>query len=185
MKVGDDRVDGDAPARDRDRPSGRSGRTRDCEAARARLEVELERDRLLADRAVRADGEHGLGREPEVLAGRHVEVRRRPAQVAELDAVARSASAASSGSSGDELVQAALDVEAGCDAVLQQVAPRRREAPALRRDADERRRRARRQRFRDRADDRDAVRRLARPRRVEHGDRRMRAVVEDARAVFP
>ncbi len=43
---------------------------------------------------------------------------------------------------GDELVQAALDVEAARDAALQELAPRRREAAALRRDADERRRRA-------------------------------------------
>ena len=50
---------------------------------------------------------------------------------------------------GEELVQAVLDVEAVLDAGAQQLAPRGREAAALRRDADERRRRPERQRLLD------------------------------------
>ena len=60
-EVGDDRVDGDAPACDRDpRLSGRHEDGR--EPAPARLEVELDRDRLLPDRAVRADREDDRSR---------------------------------------------------------------------------------------------------------------------------
>ena len=58
---------------------------------------------------------------------------------------------------GDELVQAALDVEPGGDARLQELAPGRREAATLRRDADDRDRRLERQRVVDRTDDRDAL----------------------------
>ena len=108
------------------------------EAAAARLEVELERDRLLADRAVGADGQRDPRRDLEVLAGRDVQVGRRLAQVAQLDAVlARELDQLRV--LGDELVQAALEVEAGRDRLLQQLAPGRREAAALRGDADERR----------------------------------------------
>ena len=39
---------------------------------------------------------------------------------------------------GQELVKPALDVEAGRDARLQELAPRRREAATLRRDTDDR-----------------------------------------------
>ena len=73
----------------------------------------------------------------EVLAGRHVQAGRRLAQVAQLDAVARR-ELDELRVVGDELVQAVLDVEARRDAALQQLAPRRREAPAAVRDADER-----------------------------------------------
>ena len=55
-EVGDDRVDRDAPAGDRD--ARLAGRDEDrLEPAPARLEVELDRDRLLPDRAVGADRE--------------------------------------------------------------------------------------------------------------------------------
>ena len=85
-EVGDDRVDGDAPAGDRD--AGLTRRHEDRrEAPRARLEVELDGDGLLADRAVRADGEDDLRVDLEVRPGRDVEPRRRLAQVAQRDAV--------------------------------------------------------------------------------------------------
>ena len=60
MKVGDDRVDGDPPAGDRDpRLAGRDELAR--EAAPLCLGIELERDGHLPDRAVRADEEHDVG----------------------------------------------------------------------------------------------------------------------------
>ena len=73
--------------------------------------VELERDGHLPDRAVGADGEHDLRAVRQVLAGRRVEAGGRLAQVAELDAVPRG-ERRELGVVGDELVQAALDVEA-------------------------------------------------------------------------
>ena len=57
----------------------------------------------------------------------------------------------------DELVQPALEVEPGCEAVLEQIAPRRRKAPALRRDTDERGRRPEGQCFGDGRDDRESL----------------------------
>ena len=86
---------------------------------------------------------------------------------------------------GDELVQAALEVEARFDRLLQELAPGRREASSLRGDADERRGRAVLEGVRDRSDDRDALVGLARSLRVEDRDGRGRAVVDDARIVFP
>ena len=72
---------------------------------------------------------------------------------------------------GDELVQAALDVEPGRDARLQEVAPGRREAAALRRDADDGdgrlEREARRRRFR-----RSGSPRAPRRRAASRGSRR-------------
>src|SRR5437868_12207058 len=83
-EIGDDGVDGDPPARDRD--PRLAGRDEDrAETAAASFEVELERDGFLADRAVGADGEHDARRDAEVLAGRDVESLGRPAQVAQLD----------------------------------------------------------------------------------------------------
>ena len=77
-EVGDDGVDGDPPARDRD--PGLAGRDEHRgETAPPGLEVELERDGLLSDRAVGADGQGDLRRELEVLAGRDVQIRGRPA----------------------------------------------------------------------------------------------------------
>src|SRR5512133_1623802 len=82
-EVGDDGVDSDAPAGDRDaRLAGRHELR--LQATGAGFAVELDRDRLLPDRAVRADCEHGLRGDAEVLAGRDVQVGRRLAQVAEL-----------------------------------------------------------------------------------------------------
>jgi len=87
-EVGDDRVDGDPPAGDRD--SGLPGRDEDGpQTALLRLAVELERDGHLPDRAVGADGEHDPGVELQVLAGRDVEAVRGLAQVVQLDLVAR------------------------------------------------------------------------------------------------
>ena len=86
-EVGDDRVHGDPPARDRN--PGLAGRDEDGgEASAPGLEVELERDGLLADRAVGADGEGDLRRDQEVLAGGDVQLGGRLAQVAQLDVVA-------------------------------------------------------------------------------------------------
>src|SRR5919198_4514897 len=113
-EVGDDGVDGDPPARDRD--SGLAGWHEDgLQAPAARLEVELERDGLLADRAVGADGEDNPRRDLEVLAGGHVQAFRHAAKVAELDVVL----ARQLGELGvvyEELVEAVLDVEPGLDA---------------------------------------------------------------------
>ena len=103
----------------------------------------------------------------------------RPAQVAELDAVSRS-ELGQLRVVGDELVQAVLEIEALRDAALQQLAPRGREAATLRRDADERGRRVEAERVVDAPDDRDAVVRLSRARRVEDRDDRLGAVREDA-----
>ena len=85
-EVGDDRVDGDPPARDRDARLARRHEDRG-EPAPPRLEVELDRDRLLPDRAVGADGEDDLRVDLEVGAGRDAQALGRLAQVAELDAV--------------------------------------------------------------------------------------------------
>src|SRR4029079_9373876 len=86
QEVRDDCIDRDAPARDRDsRLAGRDEPR--LEAARPGLAVELNGDRLLADRAVGADGQDGLRVEPEVLAGGNAEVGRRFPQIAELDAL--------------------------------------------------------------------------------------------------
>src|SRR5262249_39082941 len=85
-EVGDDRVDGDPPAGDRDArlPGGNEDRP---EAATLCLAVELQRDRHLPDRAVGADGEEDTGVESEIRAGRHVQTGGRLAEVAELHPV--------------------------------------------------------------------------------------------------
>ena len=138
-EIGDDGVDGDPPARDRDAGLA-GGHEHRLEPAPARSAVELERDGHLPDRAVGADGEHDVRVDLEVGAGRDAQPGGRPAQVAQLDAVRRR-QARELGVEGQELVQAVLDVETGGDRVAQQHAPLGREAAALRRDADERRRR--------------------------------------------
>ena len=139
-EVGDDRVDRDPPARDRDpRLAGRHELAAD--AAAARLAVELERRRS-SSRSRSRSRRSRIDVAPcvEVLAGRHVQTREAACAGRAARRRAR-ARAPQLGVVGDELVQAVLDVEPGRDAVLQQLAPRRREAPALRRDADERGRR--------------------------------------------
>ena len=163
-EVRDDRVHGDPPAGDRD--PGLAGRDEDArQPAAARLEVELERDRLLPDRAVGADGQDDPRRDLQVLAGRDVQVGRRLAQVAQLDAVlARERDQLLV--LADELVQPALEVEPGRDRLLQQLAPGGREAAALGGDADDRGRRPVLQALLDGGDDRDALV-ASRPARVE------------------
>src|SRR5581483_12387868 len=74
-EVGDHRVDGDPPAGDRDPGLSRRNEDRPLAAA-PRLEVELERDGHLPDRAIRADGEHDRAGHVEDLAGRRGEIRR-------------------------------------------------------------------------------------------------------------
>ena len=85
-EVGHDRVDGDPPPRDRDSRLARRHEDRAL-AAPARLEVELERDGHLPDRAVRADRQNDRAWHCEVLARRSREVGGRPAQVAQLHPV--------------------------------------------------------------------------------------------------
>ena len=182
-EVGDDRVDGDPPACDRHPRLAR-------------------RHELAADAAARASRSSSsetvifpiAQSEPtvrivvagmrEVLARRHVQARRRLAQVTQLDVVL-TCQRDQLVIVRDELVQAALDVEPGADRVLQQVAPRRREATALRRDADERRRRLERAARRPPSDDRQAVVGLTRPRRVEDRDHVLRPVADHAAPVLP
>ena len=72
QEIGDDRVDRDAPARDRDPGLPRRHEDR-TQPALSRLAVELERHGHLADRAIGADREHDLRVELEVLAGRNVQ----------------------------------------------------------------------------------------------------------------
>ena len=88
-EIGNDRVDGDAPAGDGDAglPCRYEDRTK---TASARLEVELERDGHLSDRAVRADGEDDRAGDIEDLAGRRRQVGRRAAQVASSTPLASS-----------------------------------------------------------------------------------------------
>ncbi len=80
---------------------------------------------------------------------------RRLAEVAQLDA-ALSRECSQLVVFRQELVQAVLDVEAGVDALLEEGTPGRREAAALRRDADERGRRRVPQRVVDGADERES-----------------------------
>ena len=58
------------------------GTNSERDPARAGLAVELERDRHLPDRAVRADGQHDRAVDLEVRAGRHVEAGRRAPEIA-------------------------------------------------------------------------------------------------------
>ena len=150
----------------------------------AGLPVELDGDRLLADRAVRADGEDDLRVDLEVRAGRDVDVLGRPAEVAELHA-AGARELRQLRVVGEELVQPALDVEACLDALAEQRPPRGRKAAALRGDADDRGRRLEGEGLGDRGDDRRAVHRLPRPRRVDDRDCRVRRVVKDAPRRLP
>ena len=166
-----------SPSRQSRSPSVRSARRR----TRARvcgLEIELDRDRLLADRAVRADGEDDARVALEVRSGRHAEPVGRLAQVAQLNA-ARSCELRQLGVLGDELVQAALDVEPCCDARLQKVAPRGREATSLGRDARRSRRSARTEAHRRPSRRSGSPRALPRPLRVEDRHDRIGPVADD------
>jgi hypothetical protein len=82
-------------------------------------------------------------------------------------------------------VEAVLDVEAGRDAGLEEHAPGGREPPAGGRDADERRRRVVGERLLDRADDREALLGLPRPRRVEDRDDLLGPVAKHAARGLP
>ena len=153
-EVGDDGVDRDPPARDRDPglPRGHEDRP---DAAPARLEVELERDRHLPDRAVRADGEHDRARAREVLAGRGREIGGRAAEVAELHPMrlrrARAAPGRRRGRrAGRSRCRGPLDA-------LPAARSRRAGTATLRRDAHERRVRIEPQGVLDALHDRNAV----------------------------
>ncbi len=177
-EVGDDGVDRDAPAGDRD--PGLPGRDEPrLDPARPGGAVELERHRHLPDRAVGADGEDVPRRLLQVGARGHVEVCGGSPQVAELHALL-GREPAQLLVVGEELVQAVLDVEPVPDRALQQLAPRGREPSSGRRDADERRRRLEAERVLDRAHDRHAALRLPRARRVEQRDHRPLPVREHA-----
>jgi hypothetical protein len=147
--------------------------------AAASLQVELEGDRLLPDRAFGAHRVDDRRGHEKVLAGRHGQAGGRPAQVAQLDSVA-------AGKCRQliivvhELVQAALDVQAGGDASLQQLAPLRREASALRGDAHERSIWPECERLVERLDDGDTVEPRAEPLRVEQADDVVAPVADDA-----
>ena len=136
-EVGDDRVDRDPPPGDRDPGlAGRDELARDpaplAPRRRARARRSSSRSRSRSRPSARPSSRASGSRRRDVEAGRRL------AQVAQLDAVPRRESG-QLGIVGDELVQAVLDVEPVRDAALQQLAPGRREAAALRRDADERR----------------------------------------------
>ena len=135
-EVGDDGVDRDPPARDRDPRLARRDELA-ADPARLRLAVELERDCHLSDRAVGPDHEDRSRAVRQVFAGRHIETGGRLAEIAQLDA-ALSRECSQLVVFRQELVQAVLDVEAGVDALLEEGTPGRWEAAALRRDADER-----------------------------------------------
>src|SRR5919106_2940185 len=177
-EVRDDRVDGDPPAGDSD--PGLPCRDEDrLEPAPARLEIELDGDRLLADRAIRAHGEDDHGIDLEVRPRGHVEAVGRPPQVAEGDAVT-SCQLQELRVLRDELVEAALDVETLRDAALQQLPPGGREAPALRRDPDDRDGGAEAKRVVHGADDGDALVGLARSLRVEDRHDWIGAIANDS-----
>jgi len=76
-------------------------------------------------------------------------------------------------------VEAALDVEPGADALLQELAPLGREATALRRHTHDRNRGSERERVLDRPDHGNAVVLLPCSPRVEDRDDRVRAVADD------
>ena len=154
------------------------GTNSDATPRRFASRVEFDRDRHLSDREVGPDREHDPRRYVEVRAGRHVQIRRRLAQVARLDLVlARELDEVGVG--GQELVQAVLDVEPFGDARADLLAERRREASARGGDADERSVRVEAERVVDGADDREAFP-VPRALRVEQRDNLLRRVAHDA-----
>ena len=136
-EVRDDGVDRDPPAGDRD--PGLAGRHEQrAEAARARLEVELERDGHLPDRAVGADGEddrrrHARGSRPSRSRGRAAAGAGRAARPR-----AAPRARASSGSSARKTCSPFSTSSPCAMQTLRMLDPRGREAAALRGDADER-----------------------------------------------
>ena len=143
-----------------------------------RLEIELDRDRLLSDGAVRADGEHDLRSNLEVGSRRHAQPLGRAAEIAKRDPALPSESDQLR-VFRDELVEAALDIEAVRDRALQQRPPGRRKPAALRSDSNDRNRRIEGEGVFDRADDRDPVMRLPRPGGVEDRDDGIGPVADD------
>ena len=178
-EVGDDRVDGDPPAGDRD--PGLAGRDEDRREPAARCASRSSSSETVIFPIAQSEPTVST-----IVAGSsrfspvgHVQTGGRLAQVAQLDAVlARELDQLRV--VAQELVQAVLDVEPARDAALQELAPRRREAAARRGDADERRRRVEAERVVDGADDRDPLVGLPRPLRVEDRDDRVGAVANDA-----
>jgi hypothetical protein len=177
-EVGDDRVDGDPPSRDRD--PGLAGRDEHgAETALARLQVELTGRGHLPDRAVGADGQHDRGVDLEVRAGCGAQIVGRLAQVAQLDAVL----VGQLGQAGDVVeadVEAVLEVEPMRDAALEQLLPVARKPAALSDDADERGIRPVLHPLVDGRDDRDAVVALAGALCVEDRDNGLAPVPQDA-----
>ena len=161
-EVRDDRVDCDPPARDRD--PGLAGRDElGVEPAPPRLAVELDRDGLLADRAVRADRERLFAascRFSPVGTLRSGGGLRRSWSSTPCWRRARPARRRRRGTRGGRSRRRGRPRSS-----RQQLAPGRREAPALGGDADERRRRAVGEPVLDGADDRDAL--VAPPARSE------------------
>ena len=162
-EVRDHRVDRDPPPRDRDpclavgtkterRPRRRASRS----SSRATVFFPIAQSEPTVSAIWRG--------QPQVLAGGHVQAGRRFAQIAELDAVP-GRELGELRVVGDELVQAALDVEAVARCSPSAAAPGGREAAALGRDADERGGRARSGALVDRGHDRDPL--LVSPARVE------------------
>ncbi len=177
-EVGHDRVDGEAPAGDRD--AGLPGRHENGrEPARTGLALELQGDGHLADGAVRADRQHGAAGKLEVGAGRNVEALRRAPEIGEARPMAPG-QLDELGVVGDELVQAVLDRDALAQARLQDLAPCGRERAALRGDPDERHGRLEAKRLAHGGDDRKAVHRLARVLRVEDRDDVLAPVAQHA-----
>ena len=165
--------------------SGRSGTNSEAIAAAARLAVELERDRHLPDRAVGADGEHDRAVELEVRAGRDVEARR-------AGGAGRAARRR-----GWRRARRARGRRRGTRAgrSRRRARARRSRAAARARPAGSGRPRWRRRRARwsartrsassTRADDRDPLVRLARPRRVEDRHDGVAAVADHAAGGLP
>ena len=160
-EVGDDRVDGDPPARDRD-PGlpGRHELALRCRAAAPRGRARARRSSSRSRSRSRRSGP----------SSRRASGSRRSARSGPGGGLRRSrsstpcsrASSASSGSSETNSCRPFSTSSPARIAVLQELAPRRREPPALRRDADERRRRLVLPRLFDAAHDGEAVLRVAR-----------------------
>ena len=142
------------------------------------LEIELDGDRLLPDRTVRADGEHDLRVHLEVGSRRHAQPLGWPAQIAELDPVLPR-ELGQLRILRDELVKPLSTSRPWRSSSSRARATREESArPASR--LRPRRPWARREGFFDGADDRDSVVRLPRPGRVEDRDHRVRPVADDA-----
>ena len=177
-EVGDDCVDGDAPAGDSDARLARRYE-RGGDSARRGLAGELEGDGHLPDRTIRADREDDIARYLEIRAGRDLQIDRGSPQIAQ----GRTGGGSEGSELGvvfDELVQTVVDPDSVSDAFAQKLSPRGREPPADGRYADERGGRMERQRRGDIAHDRHVPLVLTDARRVENGHDVVRAVPQDA-----